>query len=334
MKAIVLKDFGSTDNFTADENFAIPEPGDQEVLIRIKATAFNPIDYQMRQGKTERKRMHSPILGREFSGLVVKTGKSAHQFKPGDAVFAASGSMGSNGTYTEYISVPELILAAKPQNITFEEAAAIPSASLTALQCYNRLGIKTEDSVFISGAAGGVGMALIKILVAKGYQRIIATAGNAESKNQLLKAGLKKEQIIDYKTENLAEVILAHNNGQLFHYCIDLVGDKMSLISAQVIATNGTYADVTALTTADAREGLFHKGAVIVNISNYAYSLEKNYRYYGERLNEFMKLMTDFSLSPPSILNVGSLNVQTVSKAHQLLEDNLTQGKKLVMQID
>ncbi|MGY0037788.1 NADP-dependent oxidoreductase [Pedobacter sp. NJ-S-72] len=334
MKAIILKDFGSTDNFILEDNYAVPEPGDHEVLIRIKATAFNPIDYQMRQGKTERKRMHSPILGREFSGIIVKTGRSAHQFKIGDVVFAASGSMGSNGTYTEYISAPELILARKPENITFEEAAAIPSASLTALQCFNRLAIKESDSVFVSGAAGGVGMALIKILIAKGYKKVIVTTGNEESKNQLLKTGLKKEQLIDYKIENLSEVIIDRNEGQLFNHCIDLVGGQMSLICAQVIITNGTYADVTALTTASAREGLFHKGAVIVNISNYAYSLEKNYRYYGESLNEFMQLMKHLSLAPPAILNVGPLAVETVQKAHQILEDNLTKGRKLVMQID
>lgn len=65
MQAIVLNDFGGVENFSA-ATLPIPEPGDQEVLVNIRATAFNPIDYQMRQGATERKRMHSPILGREF----------------------------------------------------------------------------------------------------------------------------------------------------------------------------------------------------------------------------------------------------------------------------
>lgn len=333
MKAILLKDFGSTDNFILENNYAVPEPGDHDVLIKIKATAFNPIDYQMRQGKTEKKRMNSPILGREFSGVIVKAGKLTQKFKVGDAVFAASGSMGSNGTYTEYISVPELLLAHKPEQLTFEEAAAIPSASLTALQCYNRLGIQFTDSIFITGAAGGVGMALVKILIAKGYQKIIVTAGNPESKSQLLKAGLKEEQLIDYKTAHLSQVIINRNKDHLFNHCIDLVGDQMSLICAQVIATNGTYTDVTALTTEQAREELFHKGAVQVNISNYAYSLEKNYGYYGDSLDKFMQLMSVLSLSPPAIKNIGLLSVETVKEAHQLLEDNQTKGRKLVMQI-
>src|SRR5689334_12406429 len=102
MQAIILNDFGGADEFSAAV-FPLPIPGDNEVLVKIVATAFNPIDYQMRQGATERKRMHSPILGREFSGVVVSTGKNVSGFVPGDAVMAASGSMGSNGTYATHI---------------------------------------------------------------------------------------------------------------------------------------------------------------------------------------------------------------------------------------
>jgi NADPH2:quinone reductase len=128
MQAIILNDFGGVENFSA-ATLPIPEPGDQEVLIAIAATAFNPIDYQMRQGATERKRMHSPVLGREFSGTVIKTGKSVQQFAVGDAVMAASGSMGSNGTYATHISLPQEILVHKPANLSFAEAAALPTAA-------------------------------------------------------------------------------------------------------------------------------------------------------------------------------------------------------------
>ena len=142
MQAVILKDFGSTANFILEDNFPVPVPGNSDILVKIKATAFNPIDYQMRQGKTERKRMHSPILGREFSGIVVKTGELVTRFSEGDAVFAASSSMGSNGTYAQYISIPELIAAKIPEGLSFEEAAAIPIAYLTALQTFNRLPLK------------------------------------------------------------------------------------------------------------------------------------------------------------------------------------------------
>lgn len=333
MKAILLRDFGSTDNFFLEDGLPMPEPEDGHILVQIKAAAFNPIDYQIRQGKTERKRMHSPILGREFSGIVVKTGKHAGLFKTGDAVFAAAGSMGSNGTYAQYISIPELIAARKPENISFQQAAAVPIVYLTALQTYNRLQLNENDSIFVSGAAGGVGLVLVKLLLANKIRLIIVTAGNPESRQQLIDTGLSPFQIVNYHHEGLAAVILAANSGNQFDHCADMVGGKMSEICASIIKTNGAYADVTALTTAIAREELFNKGAVIINISNYAYSIAGNLAYYGNGLNHISQLLENNIITPPPLHVVGELNTSTVAQAHELLEKNLTKGKKLVMQV-
>ncbi|MBE9463978.1 zinc-binding alcohol dehydrogenase family protein [Dyadobacter subterraneus] len=334
MQAIVLKDFGSVENFVIEDKFPIPKITENQILVKIKAAAFNPIDYQMRQGKTERKRMHSQILGREMSGIVVEIGEKVTKFKVGDAILAACGSMGSNGTYCEYIAIPETIAALKPKSLSFEQAAAIPTASITALQCFNRLKIKPEDSIFITGAAGGVGIVLVKILLAMGFKNIIVTAGNQQSIHQLLKKGLKENQIINYKNEDLQELILGANNQNFYDHCIDLVGAEMSEICAKVLITNGNYADVTALSTEIARENLFNKGATIINISNYAYMLAGNINYYGEKLTEFISLITSNIITPPEINIIGTLSRQTVKTAHQMLENNKTNGKKLIMKID
>ncbi len=153
MKAVILnKNFKLEDGFTEK-----PQPKTHEVLIRIKASGFNPIDYQMLENELERKLVSSPILGRELSGIVVEKGADVTQFNIGDEVFCGSGSMGSNGTYAEYIAVPEAIVALKPENISFEQAASIPSAGLTSLQIFNRLQLQPEQTLLITGAAGGVG---------------------------------------------------------------------------------------------------------------------------------------------------------------------------------
>lgn len=332
MQAIVLKDFGGVAQFSA-ALLPLPEPGDNDVLVKIAATAFNPIDYQIRQGATERKRMHSPVLGREFSGVVVKTGKSVQQFAPGDAVMAASGSMGSNGTYAEYISLPQDILVHKPANISFAAAAAVPTGSLTALQCYKRLQLPSSARIFISGAAGGVGLVLVKLLLAAGYTRLLATAGNEESKQQLLLAGLSETQIIDYHLPDLLQTILTQQAGKLFDACIDLVGGHLSELCANLLVTNGIYQDVTALSTAAGREALFHKGAVIINISNYAYSLSGNLRYYGDGLRQISAMLEKGILTPSPVYITGTLNVNTVQQSHLLLERNQSKGRKLVMTI-
>ncbi|RFM29074.1 quinone oxidoreductase family protein [Deminuibacter soli] len=333
MKAVVLQDFGSTDNFVLQHDFPAPVNGSHDVIVQIRAAAFNPIDYQMRQGKTERKRMRSFVLGREFAGVVVKTGRLVTNFRKGDAVFAASGSMGSNGAYAEYISVPDNIIALKPAGLTFEQAAAVPVAFITALQCYNRLSLQPGKSIFVSGAAGGVGLPLIKLLLSKGFTQLTVTAGNCASRQQLLQAGLQEHQIINYKLSHAAEALVAANNGRLFDYCIDLVGGAMAETSAQVLAVNGSYADVTALTTPAAREQLFNKGAAIFNISNYAYTLNNDTDYYRRSLEEIARLLENDTITPSPVEIIGELSVETVRKAHAMLENNLAQGKKLVMQV-
>ncbi|MGO4292451.1 NADP-dependent oxidoreductase [Chitinophaga sp. RAB17] len=332
MQAIVLNDFGGVENFSA-ATLPIPEPGDNEVLVKIMATAFNPIDYQMRQGATERKRMHSPILGREFSGIVIKTGKGVQQFAIGDAVMAASGSMGSNGTYATHISLPQEILVHKPTNISFAEAAALPTAALTALQCYKRLQLPASARIFISGAAGGVGLVLVKLLIAAGYTQLCVTAGNEDSKRQLLLAGLLPSQIIDYRLPDLLQTILIQQNGQLFDASIDLVGGHLSELCADVLLTNGIYQDVTALSTPAARETLFNKGTVIMNISNYAYSLTRQLRYYGDSLRQITAMLEKGILTPSPVYVTGMLSVETVQQSHDLLERNQSRGRKLVMTI-
>jgi alcohol dehydrogenase len=315
------------------ESVLTPIPKANELLIRIVASGFNPIDYQMRGNKQERKRLHSRILGREFSGVVVKIGKEVNDFKPGDAVFCGSGSMGSNGTYAEYIAVPDSIVAVKPGSLSFQQAAALPSVGLTALQCLNRMKLRPADTVLITGAAGGVGAMFIKMLLAKQFQNFVVTAGNTESIASLIEIGVKEHQIINYHQADIENEAYARNGDQPFDYVVDMVGNRMSEFAGKVIKTNGTYVDVTALTTSAARELLFNKGAVILNISNYVYSLDQDYAYYKNGLQELVRLIEHTSVTPPTVLVLGSLSVTTVESAHEMLRENQSKGKKLIMQV-
>ena len=187
MKAIVLQE-----NWEFRlEDLEIPQPEAYQIQVKIIASGFNPIDYQMTEDRSERKLLRSSILGREFSGIVSEIGQKVTNFKVGDPVFCGSGSMGSNGTYAEYICIPQEIAIHKPATISFEQAAAIPSSGLTALQCFNRMNANLYDSILIMGAAGGVGSMLVKILTANGYKNIVVTAGNENSITSLLNLGVK-----------------------------------------------------------------------------------------------------------------------------------------------
>lgn len=329
MKAIILNDTGDLQEAIV----ALPKPNSNEILIKIMAAGFNPIDYQMRENELERKLLHSPILGRELSGIIVEIGNEVKDFKIGDTVFCGSGSMGSNGTYAEYIAVPEMIVAHKPTVISFEQAAGIPSVGLTALQLYNRMQLKATDTLFIAGAAGGVGAMLVKILLANKFHHFVVTAGNEESIKSLKEIGLTAQQIINYKKEDVLVESISRNNDKKFDYVVDLVGNTMAEIAAELVKLNGTYLDVTALSTVESREILFNKGAVIMNISNYAYAKDKEYSYYKNGLLEVARLIESEQIAAPAIEIIGTLTIETIEKAHEMLRQNRTHGRKLIMQI-
>jgi NADPH:quinone reductase-like Zn-dependent oxidoreductase len=334
MKAIILKGFGGIAHFELRE-VDRPNVGNDELLVKIRATAFNPIDYQMRQGASESRLLKSPILGREFSGEIIETGKHVTAFDIGDKIAAYVGSMASNGTYAEFISVPAALVAKTPSKISFEQAAAIPLVGLTAWQCFSRVVIPTYEPIFIAGGAGGVGTILIKLLLANGNSNIYTTAGNAESIHHLENIGVVKNNIIDYNKEDVVAWLRSKN--KLFKYAFDLVGNKMSEVCAELLDVFGTYFDVTFRATPKARELLFGKAATIANIANYASALRQEtgkLAYYGNTLNELFEKINSNIISPAEINIVGNLSVETVQKAHLLMENNETKGKKLVMTME
>jgi NADPH2:quinone reductase len=334
MKAIILKNFGGIENFELQE-IEQPQTKKGEVLVKIRATAFNPIDYQMRQGATESKLLKSPILGRELSGEIIALGTNVTSFQMGDKVSAYVGSLASNGTYAEFISLPAQLIAKNPPKLTFGEATAIPMVGMTALQCFNRIVIPKKEPIFIAGGAGGVGTILLKLLLANGKNNIYTTAGNSESINHLKKIGINENNIIDYTKDDVITSLKAKN--EYFKYTIDLVGGRMSEVCAELVDVFGTYVDITFQATEKAKRLLFNKATTIVNIANYAPTLKRGsekFEYYGSALKELFDKIEKNIITPTEIYAVGSLSIKTVQKAHQLMENNQAKGRKLVMLVD
>jgi len=328
MKAIILNE----NNELKDENIDLRSVLSHEVKIKIIASGFNPIDYQMRENKHEKKYLFSNILGREGSGIIFETGENVTDLKIGDEVFFVCGSMGSNGTYAEEIILPQAIVAKKPNSILFEEAAGLPSVGITALQIFYRVDWNNIESVLITGASGGVGNFVLRLILGNLNKKIVVTAGNQESINQLIEIGLKENQIINYKQENLTEKILEINQNQKFDLVIDAVGHQLSEISADVLKANGIYANVTHFITSKASDSLFGIGTTILNISNFIYAKEKNYNHFRTSLNQIKQYIDDGTIKSLPIDIVGGLSSETAEKAQQLLKNNQTQGKKLIMQ--
>lgn len=332
MKAIQLNGFGDVSNFSLT-HLDTPVIKNDEVLIQIKAAAFNPIDYQMRLGLRESRLMRSPILGRELSGIVLQAGPDVIGFKPGDEVMVLAGSRGSNGSYAELMALNYRMIGRKPRHISFEEAAAIPSSGLTAWHSFTRMQAEACDSIFINGAAGGVGRFLIKLLKANGVSNIVATAGSGQSIAALQSIGLGAGQIINYNQPGLKDLLIAANHDKRFDYAVDLVGGPIAETTASVLKMNGNYVDVTFLGTSVTREILFDKGANILNIAAYAFAIENSLSWYGDTLNHLAQLIEAGKIDAPAVNVIGNLSVETVQEAHRLMEANRIYGKKLVMKV-
>src|SRR5262245_4358175 len=169
MKAIVFTEYGSPDVLRLEE-VARPTPGDDAVLVKVHAASANPLDWHLMRGAPFLARLAGGLfkpkrtrLGADIAGVVEAVGSQVRQFQPGDEVFGDLG-LDALGGFAEYACAREDTLALKPTNISFESAAAVPVAALTALQGLRTAGhIQPGQKVLINGASGGVGTFALQI---------------------------------------------------------------------------------------------------------------------------------------------------------------------------
>ena len=206
MKAIVVHEYGGPEVLKL-EDVPVPDPKDNEVLVRVFAAGVNSFDGVLRSGKYAKVfKMQLPwIPGYDIAGTVEKVGGKVSKFKPGDPVYAFI-SIPTGGGYAEYALAKENQVAAKPGTLSFAEAAAVPSVALTAWQALvDKAGLQSGQTVLIQGASGGVGMFAIPIAKLRGA-KVFATASTA---NQDFLKQLGADVPIDYKTQKFEEIAKA-----------------------------------------------------------------------------------------------------------------------------
>ena len=205
MKAIVCTTYGPPDALQFQE-VAKPAPTADEVLVKIHAASVNAYDWhlltadiflvRLMGGGLRRPKVAIP--GVDIAGRIEAVGSSVKQFRPGDEVFGDLAAC-AEGSFAEYVAVPETALAPKPATLTFEEAAAVPMAALTALQGLRDAGrIQAGQKVLINGASGGVGMFAVQIAVAFGAE----VTAVCSTQNVDLARTLGADRVIDYTRED------------------------------------------------------------------------------------------------------------------------------------
>jgi NADPH:quinone reductase len=332
MKAVVLSSFGSADNFDAVD-LPVPDVGKGEVRIKVEAASFNPVDYQIRKGGPESNGIRSMILGSDLSGSVDAVHVDVTDLSVGDEVFSYVCNLASNGAYAEFVSVPAELVAPKPSSLTFEQAAAVPLAGVTASLALSKARVGATTSVFIAGGAGGVGSFAVLLARQLGVRNLVTTAGNERSRAYLIeRCGLSAEQIVDYRDARFTERALKAGGGP-FHVALDLVGGRMLSSCCALLAIDGDLASTTEAPSLDDFDTLFEKNASFHSVGANAYSLNTDraaWRKYREMLEHLARLFDSGALPPPPITVLGKLSPEVVKHAHALLESNAVQGK-LVM---
>lgn len=233
MKAIVRRGYGSPDVLRY-EDVAKPVPGENEVLIRVFAAAANPLDWHFIRGTpfffralTGFRKPRDPRVGVDVAGRVEVLGRNVKQFKPGDAVFGAC-----NGSFAEYACAPESTLALKPENMAFEQAAAVPIAGLTALQGLRDKGhLQAGQKVLINGASGGVGTFAVQIAKALGAEVTgVCSTGNVEMVRQI-----GADRVIDYTQEEFTR------SSRRYDILFDTVCNRSFAACRRVMSPRGTF---------------------------------------------------------------------------------------------
>lgn len=235
MRAIVCEQYGNSEQLTF-QTVPKPEPNSRQLLIKIHACSVNPVDWKILRGdlKIVSGRRPTRILGGDFAGTVAAVGSDVASFAAGDEVWGHVSAL-KGGAYAEYILVEENNIDAKPAKLSFEEAASVPLAGLTAYQgLVDRLGVTAAEHVLINGCTGGVGTFAVQIAKALGCK----VTGICSEKNADMARELGCDEVIDYAKTNVLE------SGLSFDAFYDAIGNIPFGSARAVLKETGRYVTV------------------------------------------------------------------------------------------
>lgn len=295
MKALQLVKYGEIADSLAFAEISKPAIGPEDVLIEVKAAAINPIDKSIVLGNLQAM-LPIPLpstMAYDVSGVVTETGSNATDFQVGDLVYARV-PQEQMGTIADYVAVNHVAVSKKPANLSYEEAASLPLAGLTALQSLEYAGIKENDKVLIHAGSGGVGSFAIQYAKAKGaYVYTTTSTSNLE----WVKA-LGADRVIDYKTEDYKDIVKDAD------IVFDTLGQHYSLESFEIIKQGGKVVSVAGpLDEASAKMFGITDYKLPAELAKASIAKEAEYKFIfmhpnGSHLGEIKALVEDEKIKP------------------------------------
>ncbi|GMH27639.1 hypothetical protein Nepgr_029482 [Nepenthes gracilis] len=241
MKALVYEEYGGVDVLKFDSKVAVPDLKDDQVLVKVVAAALNPVDFKRRMGKFKATDSPLPTVpGYDVAGVVVKVGSQVKELKVGDEVYGDINEKALEGpkqfgSLAEYTAVEEKLLALKPKNLDFVQAAGLPLAIETAYEGLERTGFSAGKSILVLGGAGGVGSLVIQLAKEVfGASKVAATSSTG--KLEFLKS-LGVDLAIDYTKEKFEDL------PEKFDVVYDAVGEGDRAVKA--VKEGGSVAVLT-----------------------------------------------------------------------------------------
>ncbi|WP_449401288.1 zinc-dependent alcohol dehydrogenase family protein [Chryseobacterium wanjuense] len=322
MKAIVLEQFGKPLELKEIEK---PQPKDHEVLIKIKAAGLNPLDIKIKAGQAAHAQINPPaILGIDMAGIVEQVGRNVTNFKVGDEVFGMVGGVGNNpGTLAEYIAADADLLALKPKNISFKEAAAAPLIFITAWEgLVNKMNIQKDQTVLVHAGNGGVGHVALQIALAK--DSIVFTTVRAENIEAVKNYPV---EIINSDELSAEEYVEKLTDGSGFDNILDTVGLLDDSFKA-VKQYSGHVASILGWGTHSIAPLSFRNATYSGVFTLYPLLSGKNRKHFGEILKEAAQLFKDGKLK--IVLDDTFYSLKDTNLAYQNLEEGNAKGKVVI----
>lgn len=259
MKAMAIKAFGGSEQF-AEVEIPTPQPGKEELLIKVHAAALNPVDTKIRAGYLGREETFPMVLGFDVSGTIEAVGEHVRGFTVGQEVYG-SPSLAGPGSNAEFVCLDYRSAALKPASLSHEQAAALPLVTITAWEgLYDRCQLPNRATVLIHAGAGGVGHVALQLARARDC-RIITTASRDDSIEFCKSLGA--HVVINYTQEDFVERVNAETQGNGCEVVFDTVGGETFGKSLDCVSLDGQVVTIVRNEYPDVVPKLFMKNATL-----------------------------------------------------------------------
>ncbi|MHC8334408.1 zinc-dependent alcohol dehydrogenase family protein [Pseudomonas sp. LB3P25] len=324
IRALILDDYA--DNYFREAQIERPEPGVNQVLVRIVASGVNPIDHKIRTGNALYAMPELPaILGTDMAGVIEAVGTNVKRLSVGDEVYGLVGGVrGLQGSLAEYVAVDSDLVAVKPKNLSFREAGAMPLVFLTAWEgLVDRAKIKAGQKVLVHGGAGGVGHMAVQIARAFGAD-VFATV--SQEKSSIVEG--YGATAIDYQNVSVEQYVKQHTSDEGFDVIYDTVGGKSLDDSFAAIRHYGHIASCAAFKTHNLATGSL-RGSTLSGIFVLLPMLTGNGRVHHRNiLAEATRLVEQGKVKP--LLDPQRYTLNEAQQAHDAVEQGTATGKVVI----